>query len=1027
MIIYTNYNNSSTLKLLIAAKLENKAVKIQNASLSDSIFQGVRQLPLLEVNEDLKFFSSNAATVFLLPPAAGQENWSQHLEWEATRLYPAVVSVLTSKTVSPELKQLLLVLLQDLDKLVAKSAFVLGDKISAVDVALWSTLYLLVNQSDLSLIYLADRDALKKWFQSIAEVKEVQEALSEWSSKGINGALSASPLGIPQIGSLTSPICSPDEGASGESGPSADELEAAHDGWLHGHERLPELLPNEPVILPKKGRRNILITSALPYVNNVPHLGNIIGCVLSADIYARYCRTCQYNTLFICGTDEYGTATETKALEENLTPQQICDKYFEIHNTVYRWFGIGFDHFGRTTFPEQTELVQKMFLKLNSNGFVSTQPVEQLLCKQCDRFLADRFVEGTCPHPGCGYEGARGDQCDKCGKLVNATELINARCKICASPPELTTSTQFFLELPQLEPSLRSWSSRVESGWSSSARAVARAWLRDGLRSRCVTRDLKWGIPVPLEGFQKKVFYVWFDAPIGYISITKRYTDQYEQWWLPKPEHDVQLVQFMAKDNVPFHAIMFPAVLMGINLGHVLVKHIMATEYLNYEEGKFSKSRGVGVFGTDAQDTGIPADVWRFYLASVRPEGQDSSFSWLELFTRHNSELLNNLGNFCHRTLSFCSSNLGGVVPEIKPRAVDIELLALVNREIQAYISLMEKGRLRDALRHVLSVSRLGNQHMQSEQPWVLLKGNDDDKERAHNAIGMCCQLVTLLATLLAPYMPNTARNLKQQLAVDDTICRLDVDHPQMRQFLPRGHKLGKPEPLFTKLEVERVDELKKRYAGTQGERALRNDQVNGRQSVSELEEAVAKQGEKVRTLKQSKADKLVWQPEVTILLDLKKQLAAAIEEQKSTKSAGGVEPGKTAAELQQEVAKQDEKVRALKQSKADKSVWQPEMAILCQLVLQLKKQRARATVATPVAAAISSTPGNKAELEDAVTKQAEKVRTLKQSTKDKSVWQPEVDILLDLMKKLSLASGQPAAAPVGKKNKRNEPSSSIV
>lgn len=635
------------------------------------------------------------------------------------------------------------------------------------------------------------------------------------------------------------------------------------------------------VVLPKIGERNILITSALPYVNNVPHLGNIIGCVLSADIFARYARSCGYNTLFVCGTDEYGTATETKALAEGMTPKQICDKYFEIHNSIYRWFGIGFDYFGRTSTPEQTEIVQTMFKDLRAAGYVDTQSVEQLLCQKCDRYLADRFVEGICPHPGCGYEDARGDQCDKCGKLINAIDLIKPRCKVCNNSPVVRQSKQFFIDLPKIEPKLREWFKSVENGWTHNARVITKAWLKEGLKPRCITRDLKWGIPVPAEGFEGKVFYVWFDAPIGYISITSKYTKDWKQWWQPQPKANVELFQFMAKDNVPFHSVMFPATLLGINKGHTIVTNIMATEYLNYEDGKFSKSRGLGVFGNDAQDTGIPSDIWRFYLASARPEGQDSSFSWSELATRNNSELLNNFGNFCNRALVFCEKNFNSTIPEVKPNDDDWNLIALVNRELAAYIASMEKAKYRDGIKHLLTISRHGNQYMQSQQPWVLLKGTDDQKTRAGTVIGLACNLSCLLATLLFPFMPDTARNLFKQLNIAQG--RIDPAKPLLRLLLRAGHKIGKPSPLFTKIEQVQVDELKAKYGGTQATNGVNPAASNAKPEISnklfntveECEKAVAAQGDKVRQLKTSGVEKSVWQPEVTILLELKKQLAA--------------------------------------------------------------------------------------------------------------------------------------------------------
>lgn len=331
----------------------------------------------------------------------------------------------------------------------------------------------------------------------------------------------------------------------------------------------------------------------------------------------------------------------------------------------------------------------------------------------------------------------------------------------------------------------------------------------------------------------------------------------------------------MAKDNVPFHSVMFPATLLGINKGHTMVSHIMATEYLNYEDGKFSKSRGLGVFGNDAQDTGIASDVWRFYLASARPEGQDSSFSWSELVTRNNSELLNNLGNFCNRALVFCEKNLDSTISPIALLDEDLTLLALVNRELKGYILSLEKARLRDAIRHLLSISRHGNQFMQSQQPWVLLKGTDDQKTRAGSIIALMCNLTCLLATLLFPFMPETARNLFKQLNVAQS--QINPDKPQMSLLLPAGHKIGKPSPLFTKIEPTWADEMKKKYGGVQQSNgaAPKKPEVSNKlfDTVAECEKAIADQAEKVRKLKGSGVEKAVWQPEVTILLELKKQL----------------------------------------------------------------------------------------------------------------------------------------------------------
>lgn len=387
-------------------------------------------------------------------------------------------------------------------------------------------------------------------------------------------------------------------------------------------------------------------------------------------------------------------------------------------------------------------MVQDVFKELHGQGYLNPDSVDQLLCQKCDRFLADRFVEGTCPHAGCGYPDARGDQCDGCGKLVNAVELIRPRCKVCSSAPVIRTSTHFFIDLPRIEKKLVTYIDSVSANWTHNARLITKSWIREGLKPRCITRDLKWGVPVPLAGYESKVFYVWFDAVLGYLSITSRYTKEWRQWWQPTNKNTkIELYQFMAKDNVPFHSVILPSMLLSMKQEYTKVTHIMATEYLNYEDGKFSKSRGIGVFGNDAQDTGIPADVWRFYLASARPEGQDSNFSWNDLVARNNSELLNNLGNFINRALVFCEKNFNSTISPIELTDVDHNLLALINREVKGYILSMEKAKMRDGIRHTLSISRHGNQYMQSQEPWVLLKGSDADKKRAATVISLSCNI----------------------------------------------------------------------------------------------------------------------------------------------------------------------------------------------------------------------------------------------------------------------------------------------
>ncbi|KAM7536969.1 hypothetical protein Aperf_G00000073193 [Anoplocephala perfoliata] len=574
-------------------------------------------------------------------------------------------------------------------------------------------------------------------------------------------------------------------------------------------------------ILPLKkaeGVRNILISSALPYVNNVPHLGNLIGSLLSANIFALYCRIAGYNVLSICGTDEYGTATETKAQSEGLTPQQITDKYHAIHRQVYDWFEIHFDYFGRTSTPAHTEITQEIFKELYDNGYTSEESVEQLYCVQCEKFLADRFVDGTCPY--CNSGDARGDQCDACGKLINAVDLIKPRCITCSGSPIISSSNHLFLDLPKLEDKVGAFfKERTEAKdckWTPIALSIARTWLRDGFKKRCITRDLKWGVPVPLKNFENKVFYVWFDAPIGYMSITANYTKDWRQWWQPSDDvAPVEYFQFMAKDNVPFHACVFPATLLGCSKKYTFVKQIIATDYLNYEGKKFSKSKGVGVFGNNAKDSGIESNIWRFYLAYVRPETQDSTFSWEDFALKNNTELLNNLGNFINRPLMFLSKFFKSTVPSMKHlQPDDVTFLARVNIIMAEYIDNMENCRLREGIRSVLSISSLGNGYLQAQKPWVLYK-SPDTIERAGVVSGLSCNIAALLGILLRPFMPSTSEEIFAQ-------CKLPIERRSLAPMLangghlpcllPEGHVISEPKPLFKKIEAADVQRFQKMY-----------------------------------------------------------------------------------------------------------------------------------------------------------------------------------------------------------------------
>ncbi len=547
-------------------------------------------------------------------------------------------------------------------------------------------------------------------------------------------------------------------------------------------------------------KRKILVTSALPYVNNEPHLGNIVGCVLSADVFARAMRMLGNEVLFICGIDEHGTTTEAKAIEENSTPKLVADKYFKIHKKVYDWFNISFDHFGRTSKKNHHKITQEIFKKVLKNNYITEEETEQVYCRECDKFLADRFVTGKCPY--CDCIDARGDQCDVCGKLLTPSELESPACSVHGTRPELRKTKHLFLELEKLQPMLEKWSANQskEGKWSQNTINITNAWFKEGLKRRAITRDLKWGIKVPYKGFEKKVFYVWFDAPIGYISITEdKLKSKYKNWWM---NQKVELYQFMGKDNVPFHSIVFPATLMATKDRYTLVKTINATEYLNYETGKFSKSRGIGIFGTDAIESGIPADVYRYYLMANRPETSDSEFNWDKLRERLSNELVGNFGNLVNRLTAYLNKSFKSKIENIE---LDQESKALWNKIIineKTALNLYKECRLRDALRQIMLISSLGNEYFQKREPWKA------DKKHAKITMRLAANLVKDLSILMKPFLPETCREIAKQLNIKEK------NSDELGKLSIKNHKIRKAEILFHKLEDKKLALLRDKFAG---------------------------------------------------------------------------------------------------------------------------------------------------------------------------------------------------------------------
>ncbi|MBR5934461.1 MAG: methionine--tRNA ligase [Treponema sp.] len=577
-----------------------------------------------------------------------------------------------------------------------------------------------------------------------------------------------------------------------------------------------------------------LITAALPYVNNIPHLGNIIQS-LSGDVFARFCRNRGYETLYVCGVDEYGTATETKALEEGKDPRSLCNHYYQEHTKIYKWFNINFDKFGRTSNPQCTEITQSLFTDLDKAGLIKEHVNKQLFCPNCNRFLADRYVDGTCPK--CGSTKARGDQCDECGTLLDPIDLKDPKCHTCGATPEVKETKHLYIDLPSISPKLNEWMEKasVEGKWADNALSMTKAWIRDGLQERAITRDLKWGIPVPKEGYESKVFYVWFNAPIGYLSITKQLADELEKsgrksfdwksWWLPeeseeaKGKEKVDLFQFIGKDNIPFHTVIFPCTLLGSPHNWTKLHHMSSTEFLNYEDGKFSKSRGIGVFGSDAIESGIPADAWRFYIFYNRPEKQDYQFTWKDFMEKLNGELIGNLGNLVNRTLLFVNKYFDGVIPEAP---VDEELWSQVRDLEKKATDYLEWAELKDAFHTMFEISDICNKKFQAAEPW---KTRESDPESCKKLIHNLCYVIKDLMIMMNPYMPQYTQVIMSYFGKSIQETKVGTETKPGYTWANLGEtegldKVGPTEVYFKPLDQKTMLAFREKFSGTQQKKA---------------------------------------------------------------------------------------------------------------------------------------------------------------------------------------------------------------
>ncbi len=558
----------------------------------------------------------------------------------------------------------------------------------------------------------------------------------------------------------------------------------------------------------------ILVTSALPYVNGVPHLGHMVGCLLPSDVYARFMRMSGHEVLYICGTDEHGTPSEVGAAKEGMDVGDYCLKYHNRHKEAYDAFNLSFDYFGRTSSDENKEITYHIFEQLDKNGLIEEQSIKQIFSIDDNRFLPDRYVTGTCPH--CGYDKARGDQCENCTKVLDPTELINPRSTISGSTNlEVRETKHLFLNLPKLEAKLAEWVKGKEPYWPDVAYSIAQKWLKEGLRPRCITRDLKWGFPVNKPGFEDKVFYVWFDAPIGYIGITKQWSDvkpgerNWKDWWLDAK--DVHYVQFMGKDNVPFHSISFPATLLGTGENWTKVDYLKGMSYLTFEGGKFSKSEQRGVFAEDAVKE-FPADYWRYWLMSNAPEASDSSFTF-DLFSGVvNKDLNGVLGNFVSRVMKMTASKIGAEVPAGgEMTEVEQQLITDLQEKINNYCKYMEELEFKKALNELRAIWVDGNNYISVTEPWTVIK---TDPERAAAILRVCLNLIRICAILSYPIMPETAEKMlaKFGLKIEDMPGLNNFDAAAEIQALKPGQAFEVGDPLFERIAPEKIEDLKVKY-----------------------------------------------------------------------------------------------------------------------------------------------------------------------------------------------------------------------
>ncbi len=544
----------------------------------------------------------------------------------------------------------------------------------------------------------------------------------------------------------------------------------------------------------------ILICVAWPYAKTSTHVGQIAGAYLPSDIFARYHRMAGHQVLMVSGSDMHGTPITVDADREGITPRELATRYHEQIMDVWRNLGISYDLYTNTATENHYRQTQEFFLRLLEKGYIFKDAMESPYCSNDRRFLPDRYVEGTCPY--CGYEGARGDQCDNCGRTLDPTQLLSPRCRLCGSTDvEIRTTEHFFFDLPQFEEPLRQWLEHGKDHWRPSALNFALNWIKEGLKPRAITRDLDWGVPIPLEGYENKRIYVWFDAVIGYYSASIEWAertgdpDAWRKWWVLGPDgaEPSRSYYFIGKDNIAFHTIFWPAMLMGFG-GLTLPYDVPANEFMTMGGTKASSSRGNVIWTKDVLEV-YGADPLRYYLTTALPEGHDAVFTYDELVRRNNDELVAAYGNAAHRVLTFLQRNFGGQAPqpgELKP--ADEEMLVEMRRGFSAVARSIEEVRLRDALNEAMSVARAANRYLDEQAPWKRIK---TDRDGAATTVYIMLQVLNGLKVLFAPFVPFSSQKLHEMLGFSGDVMQTGWEAVQV----PVGQVLPAPTPLFAKFD----------------------------------------------------------------------------------------------------------------------------------------------------------------------------------------------------------------------------------